>query len=142
MTRSPLTTPLRLSTLANRQTSRCRSVYVSTRCSPGVLNPAGSPSQINAALLRRGPEMPVETIVGEVDFAADKPFRERFVPFQDLGPRFEPVQFFLRHARPKFLRREDRLLVEFVVLGERFDVGLLGKLRRRFELAAFLLERS
>src|ERR1051326_6416221 len=55
MMRSPLTIPFRLRTLANRHTSRWRSVYVRTRSSPGLPDVAGSPSQMMAALLRRGP---------------------------------------------------------------------------------------
>src|SRR6266480_4191881 len=53
-TRSPLRTPFRLSTLANRQTSRCSCLYVNTRSSPGLPSVAGSPSQISAALFAVG----------------------------------------------------------------------------------------
>src|SRR5579883_2712921 len=49
VTRSPGLIPCPLSTLANLQTSRWSIWYVSTRLSPG------SPSQMRAALLRRGP---------------------------------------------------------------------------------------
>ena len=38
-------------------------------------------------------QMGIETIVGDVGFTTDKPFGERFVPFEHIVVRFEPVQF-------------------------------------------------
>ncbi len=89
----------------------------------------------------RAIEMAVEAVVRKVDLSADEPFCERLVPLQEFLPRFEPVKF-LRHARPEFRRRLDRFGVELAILREGFDVGLFGERSRRFEFAAFFLQRS
>ena len=69
---------------------------MSVRCSPG------SPSQMMAALLRRHVgEMPVETVVGDVELAADEPLGVRRLPLQDRVPLPEPVQLGLGQPRPE-----------------------------------------
>ena len=47
--------------------------------------------------------MTIETVVGDIDFAAAKPFCVRWLPFQNRVPLLEPVKFF-GHARPEGFR--------------------------------------
>ncbi len=86
-------------------------------------------------------EMPVEAVVTDVRLPADEPFRKRLVPLHQFLPRFEPVQF-LRHLRPERPGRVDGFPVEFLIGGERFDVGLFAESGGGFELAAGFLQRS
>ena len=76
--------------------------------------------------------VPVDTIVAEVDFAADEPLGPGQIPFKNLVPRLEPMQFF-RHAGPEFFGIVDGLLVEGFIFGEALDMGLgreLGRWRK------------
>ena len=85
-------------------------------------------------ILAPGGDVAIEAVVGEVDLAADKPFRPRAIPFENLVPLLEPVQF-AGDPRPEFVRVVDRFLVEALVFFEALDVGLLAEFRGRFELA-------
>ena len=44
-------------------------------------------------VLAPGVDVAVEAVVGEIDLAADKPFRPRAIPLENLVPFLEPVQF-------------------------------------------------
>ena len=83
-------------------------------------------------ILAPGGDVPVEAVVGEVDLAADKPFRPWAIPFENLVPLLEPVQL-AGDARPEFVRVVDRFFVETLVFFEALDVGVLAELRRRIE---------
>jgi len=74
--------------------------------------------------------MAIDTVVAEVEFAADEPLGPGQIPLKDFIPGLEPVQF-LRHAGPKLFGVVDGLLVESFILGERADAGLGAELRRR-----------
>ena len=48
----------------------------------------------------RTPQMPIETIMTEIDSTAHEPLRVGFFPFQNLFPGLKPFEF-PRGARPK-----------------------------------------
>ena len=79
----------------------------------------------------------VETVIRKIDLAADEPLCPGTIPFENLVPLFEPVQFG-GNARPELVGVVDRFLVELFVLGETFDVRMLRELSGRFELALLL----
>ncbi len=81
--------------------------------------------------------MTIEAIFRDVQFSADKPFREGRLPFEDLFPRLLPDQF-AGLARPEFFRLTDRFPVHSSVLLEAADTGFLGKITRGLEDAVFL----
>ena len=93
----------------------------------------GSPSQMRAALLRRRPHVPIETVDADVELAADEPLRVRWLPIEDLVPRLDPLEL-TRHARPKCLRVFFGFLVDRLVL----DPSVFAKSIGRRELAPFL----
>ena len=68
----------------------------------------------------RSGEMPVQTIFRNVQFSADKPFRERRFPFDNLLPRRSPDQF-LRFTRPELGRLPDRFSIHSPILSEALD---------------------
>src|SRR5579864_5682005 len=81
-------------------------------------------------------EMSIQTIFRDIEFAADKPLRERRFPFENFSPALLPGQF-VGFARPKFLRMLDRLAIHPAILLEAFDPRLLRKFLRRFKDALF-----
>src|ERR1041384_2655163 len=85
-------------------------------------------------------QMSIQTIFREIEFAADKPFRERRFPFEHFSPALLP-QKFARLARPEFIRMLDRLAVHSPILGDTLDPRLLREFLRRFEDALLLQER-
>src|SRR5579864_4943186 len=82
-------------------------------------------------------DVAVEAVVGEIDFAADKPFRPRAIPFENFFPRLEPVQF-TSDLRPEFVGILDRPLIELLVLGQRLNVRIAAEFGGRLELALLL----
>ena len=78
--------------------------------------------------------MSIQTVLGNVKFAADEPLCEGRFPFEDFFPRRAPDQF-ARFARPKLSRLLDRFPVHPPVLGETFDSRLFREILRRFENA-------
>jgi hypothetical protein len=91
-------------------------------------------------ILTPGIDVPVQTVVREIDLAADEPLRPGAIPFENFVPLLEPVQF-AGNARPEFFGLVDRFLIEMLVFIERLDVGLLGKFGRTFELALLIQNR-
>lgn len=83
----------------------------------------------------------VEAVVGEIHLAADKPFGPGAIPFEDLVPLFEPVEF-VGNFGPKLFGVFDGFFVDALVVFEALDVGLLAEFFRAFELALFLQDRS
>src|SRR6266404_4334220 len=81
--------------------------------------------------------MSIQTVLGEIQFPADEPFREWCLPFQDLPPPSLPLKL-VRFARPEFLRALDRFPIHPPVLGEVLDPRLRGELLARFEDALLL----
>ena len=49
-------------------------------------------------------QMPVETVLRNIQFAADEPLRERLFPFENRLPLFLPDQKLRGLLRPEFLR--------------------------------------
>jgi hypothetical protein len=74
-------------------------------------------------------EMPVQTIFRNVEFAADKPLRERRLPFKNLFPWSAPDQF-LRFARPEFSRLPNRFSIHSAILSQTLDGRLAAELPR------------
>jgi hypothetical protein len=81
-------------------------------------------------LSARAEGMAINTVVAEIDFAADKPLGPGQIPLENLVPGLEPVQL-LRYAGPELFGVLDGLLVERLIFGEALDVGLGTELRRR-----------
>src|SRR6266498_5225747 len=87
-----------------------------------------------------GIQMPVETVVGDIDLAANKPLSMWRLPLQHSVPPLKPMEL-LRHAGPKLFRVSARLRAQLFQLLHRLDVGLLRKGCRRRENAILLLQR-
>src|SRR6516162_2954653 len=81
-------------------------------------------------------EMTVQTIFRNVQFSADKPFRERRFPFDNLLPWPAPNQL-LRFARPELGRLPDRFPIHPPILSEALDARFTAETRRRLENALF-----
>src|ERR1700730_18232140 len=79
--------------------------------------------------------MSIQTIFGNVQFSADKPFRERRRPVENSLPRPLPSEFF-RLACPKFRGTLDRLAIHPAILPEGVDPGLRSKFLRWLKHAA------
>src|ERR1041384_8716367 len=69
-------------------------------------------------------EMSIKAIFGKVQLAADKPFRERRIPFQHASPRFTPKEL-IRFARPEFFRPADRFAIHPPILRQIPDPRLV-----------------
>jgi len=76
--------------------------------------------------------MPIQTVFGDIELAADEPLRERRFPLENLFPRRLPDQL-TRFARPEFCRLLDRLTIHPPILTETFDPRLLREILRRSE---------
>jgi len=79
----------------------------------------------------------VETVVGQVDLAADKPFGPRAIPFENFVPRLEPVQL-VGDAAPEFVGVVDRFFVNAFVLGEALHLSVSAEFCGRLEAALLL----
>ena len=84
--------------------------------------------------------MAVDTVVAQVELAADEPLGVGKVPIEDLVPGLEPVEIG-GHAGPEFFGIVDGLLVEGFVFGERADEGLGGEFGRGGKDAIFAQSR-
>ncbi len=82
-------------------------------------------------------QMPIEAILRDVEFSADKPLREGRLPFEHLFPRPLPGQL-AGLAGPEFFRFADRFPVHSLVLVEAADAGFLRKITRGFKESGFL----
>src|SRR5436309_3209921 len=49
-------------------------------------------------------QMPIETVVADVDFSTVEPFGVRRFPLQNSVPLLKPVQFALSESRPELFR--------------------------------------
>jgi hypothetical protein len=81
----------------------------------------------------RRSQMAIQAIFRDVQFAADKPFRVRRLPIEDLLIRFPPDELFLRLPVPEFFWAIDRLIIEPFVSGITPKIGLGFELGRRPE---------
>ena len=88
-------------------------------------------------ILARGLHMAVETVIGKIDLAANKPLRPRIVPFKHPVPLLEPVQL-SGDSAPELLRLLNRLAENALVVFQAFNVRLLTEVIGTFELALFL----
>ena len=85
-------------------------------------------------------QMSIKTVFGEIEFTADKPFRERRLPLEHAPPPFAPKKL-ARFPRPEFVRPLDRFAIHPPVLFETFDPRFFCKLLRWFEDALLFQER-
>src|SRR2546423_14932650 len=76
--------------------------------------------------------MPVEAILGDVQFSAIEPARERRFPFQHALPALRPDQL-VRFARPEFRRALDRFAMHPAILPEALDPRAVREILRRLE---------
>src|SRR5581483_3341108 len=83
----------------------------------------------------RAGEMAVETVVGDVELAADEPLRVRQLPLHRLPPRLHP-----RELTRLLLPERDGIALRVAVDGGGRDLRLLGEGLRRGELPPFLEE--
>src|SRR2546426_12010241 len=72
-----------------------------------------------------GSEMTVEAVVRDIDLAAGKPLRMRWLPLQYALPFLEPVEFAFRKTRPELFGIGRRLRAQRFQFRHRFDVRLL-----------------
>ena len=84
--------------------------------------------------------MPIEAVVGNIDFPADKPLRMWRLPLQNVVPPLEPMQFALSKPRPESFRIGGRFGAQRFQLGHRLDVGFFGEGAGRIEDAALGLK--
>ena len=82
--------------------------------------------------------MPVETIVTDIELAADEPLGVRLLPFQHAGPALGPDQFRFGLPAPEFLRGLDGFAIQLAILGKGFEMGAPGERFRRWKDAGFL----
>src|SRR5438270_14037431 len=75
-------------------------------------------------------QVPIQAVVGEVQLAADEPFRPWGVPLEDLCPWLKPFEL-ARDPGPESLRIGVGFLVQPLVLLDGFDVGAGTELRGR-----------
>src|SRR5207253_2349714 len=76
-------------------------------------------------------QVPVEAVIRNINPPSDEPFRERILPFKDLFPPLEPMQF-ARGIFPEFPGILGRRSRQFLVLGKRGELcmpckGLIGR---------------
>src|SRR4029077_5761700 len=88
-------------------------------------------------IFARTGEMAIQAVVTGVELAADEPLGEWLLPLQHLVPLGKPGQG-CRLLGPETLRIATCPLVKLLIFGERLDVGLGGKCRRRRKLPRFL----
>src|SRR6266404_5391911 len=74
-------------------------------------------------------QMSIQTILRNVEFAADEPLRERRLPFEDLFPSAAPDKF-ARLSSPEFCRLPDRFPVHAAILTKAFDPRLPAEVPR------------
>src|SRR5271166_1730650 len=91
-------------------------------------------------ILARALNMAVETVVGEINLAADKPFCPRVIPFEDLVPLLEPVQL-AGNPAPELIGLLDRLFIKLFVFFYALDVSVAAEGDGRLEAALFLENR-
>ena len=84
--------------------------------------------------------MAVQTVIGKVDLATDKPFRPWSLPLENFVPLCKPVEFFGNFG-PEFFRVFYGFLVNAFVVLQALDVGVLAELLRAFKFALFLQYR-
>ena len=76
-----------------------------------------------------GGDVPVETVMREVELAADEPFRPRDVPLENLLPWLEPVELASR-CRPRRFGVAFGFGVEALVVGDALDMRLRAEVGR------------
>src|SRR5258708_5602097 len=84
-------------------------------------------------------DVPVQTVVRNIQLATTKPLRMRCVPLQNRVPLLEPVKL-LGHACPESLRVSARFGTQLLQFGHRFDMGPLGKSWRWLKDSIFPLK--
>src|ERR1700730_3267742 len=88
-------------------------------------------------LLAPGFDVAIETVVGQIDLAPDKPLRPRALPFENALPLLEPVHLG-GDSSPEFLWVIHRFLVQTLVVGKTLDVGRPAEFFRALELTLLL----
>jgi hypothetical protein len=83
----------------------------------------------------------VQTVIGNIDLAPNKPPGERLIPFKDLCPRFEPIEVF-RDVCPESLRVLNRTLVNSIVFLTTLDVSAATEFRAWFKASVFSQRRA
>ena len=76
-------------------------------------------------------DVAVQAIVADVGFRADEPAGDGGLPFEDLGPFFEPVELALGDLAPEGFRRMLGPAVEVEVALHALDVGFVDEVGRR-----------
>ena len=79
----------------------------------------------------------VETVVRNIDLAANKPFRVRLIPFEHGVPFAKPMEI-LSLFGPKRLRISGGLSIDPLIFLKALDVCVGGKIRRWREDAVFV----
>ena len=84
-----------------------------------------------------GREVTIDTVVGKIDLAANEPLRPGTIPFENFVPILEPVQF-AGDSRPEPIGLVNGFLIQAVIFGEAFHMGLLAEFWGRIELALLM----
>ena len=84
--------------------------------------------------------MAIETVVRNINLAADKPFGVGRFPLQNRIPLLEPVQFTFSKARPEPFRIRARFCAQCFKFRHRLEVRAISKTLRRMKDAFFLLQ--
>ena len=84
--------------------------------------------------------MAIETVVRNINLAADKPFGVGRFPLQNRIPLLEPVQFALSKTRPEPFRIRARFGAQRFEFIHRLDMRAISKTLWRMKDAFFLLQ--
>src|SRR6185369_6224403 len=71
-------------------------------------------------------DMPIKTVVGEINLASGEPLCPRGVPFKYAIPLLKPVEF-VSNASPESFRSVDRFTIQLVVLFNGLDMSLVAE---------------
>ncbi len=89
---------------------------------------------------QRAFEMTVQAVVAGVEFSANEPLREGWLPDADFFPGAEPLEI-ARGFLPEFVGILQRGAIELLILLEAADARGLGEFRRGLEDALFIQDR-
>ncbi len=91
-------------------------------------------------VLSPGGKVSIQAVIGNVRLSPDEPLGERGLPFQDLLPRFEPMQL-LCDGGPEFFRVLGRRAGQTVIVPAALDVRAAAEGRARPDQPALAQDR-
>ena len=88
-----------------------------------------------------GRQVPIETVIGNIDLTTPKPLGKGRLPVQHSVPFLKPVQLLLRQLGPERRRVSRRLIVEGLILVSSSNHRCLSKFSRRFKQSLLVQNR-